>query len=69
MKLLARRIPIRFFPRGHRKNALMAHWVDEHERPLCGNRQLRLDRWAEVPASEVADYEICQSCKRRMSWG
>ena len=65
MKLLARRVPIRFLPRGHRRNSLMAHWVDANERPLCGNRQLRLDRWAEVPASEVAEYEICRACRRR----
>jgi len=64
MKLLARRVPIRFLPRGHRKNSLMAHYVDERDRPLCGNVQLRLDRWAEVPASEVAEYEICRSCLR-----
>jgi len=64
MNLLARRRPIRFLPRGHRKNALMAHYVDEDERPLCGNRQLNLERWAEVPASEVDEYEICRSCLR-----
>ena len=67
MKLLAKRKGIRFLPVGHRKNALMAHWVDENEQPLCNNRQLRLDRWTEVPTSEVADYEICLSCKRALT--
>lgn len=63
IRILAKRVPIRFFPIGYRKNSLMAHYVDDADRPICG-AVINPARWAEVPADEVADYEICKNCLR-----
>lgn len=65
MKLLARRVPIRFFLKGHRKNSLMAHYADADDQPICG-AVINPTRWAEVPADEVADYEMCKNCLRKV---